>query len=348
MYVKFYGLKKKPFSLSPDPDALFMSPKHEKVYTHLRYAIFENKNFVVITGEIGAGKTTLINFLLRQIKKPFKIAYICNTLLSPVQFLKLICQELNVPVEDNDKPKILNILRNHLLKEYKSDRRVILIIDEAQNLSFQTLEEIRLISNLETEKEPLWQIILVGQPELRKKLKHPALKQFTQRVTVYCHLEPLNKEETYKYIKHRLRMAGAKDLNIFTDSAIEAIYKYSKGIPRLINIICDTALVYGFADGLFYIDENVIEEVVKDRQEEGLFLETKEHESNTILEKSRTSHDSEDVKTRIDFLEKRINLLENTVKNFSEQLEFYRNFQNDLQKLFKVLIDYFEREKEVK
>ena len=192
MYTKFYELQKKPFSLSPDPDYLFMSSKHEKVYIHLRYAIFENKNFVVITGEIGSGKTILINFLLRQIKEPFKIAYIRNTLVSPVQFLKFICQEFKISVEGLDKPKILDALREFLLKEYSANRRVILIIDEAQNLSFQTLEEIRLISNIETEKEPLWQIILVGQPELRKKLQHPSLKQFAQRVTVYCHLEPLS------------------------------------------------------------------------------------------------------------------------------------------------------------
>ena len=343
MYTKFYELQKKPFSLSPDPDYLFMSSKHEKVYIHLRYAIFENKNFVVITGEIGSGKTILINFLLRQIKEPFKIAYIRNTLVSPVQFLKFICQEFKISVEGLDKPKILDALREFLLKEYSANRRVILIIDEAQNLSFQTLEEIRLISNIETEKEPLWQIILVGQPELRKKLQHPSLKQFAQRVTVYCHLEPLGKEETFEYIRHRLRIAGARNLDIFTKDAMEAIYQHSKGIPRLINILCDTALVYGFADGLLSIDKNVIENVVEDRKKEGLFFEEEKKEKTSLVEKNRLSSIPEDLKMRLDFIEKRIDSLETMVKSFSEQLEFCRNLQQDLKKLFETLIKFFEK-----
>jgi len=343
MYTKFYELQKKPFSLSPDPDYLFMSPKHEKVYIHLRYAIFENKNFVVITGEIGSGKTILINFLLRQIKEPFKIAYIRNTLVSPVQFLKFICQEFKISVEGFDKPKILDALREFLLKEYSANRRVILIIDEAQNLSFQTLEEIRLISNIETEKEPLWQIILVGQPELRKKLQHPSLKQFAQRVTVYCHLEPLSKEETFEYIHHRLRIAGARNLDIFTKDAMEAIYQHSKGIPRLINILCDTALVYGFADGLLSIDKNVIENVVEDRKKEGLFFEEEKKEKTSLVEKNRLSSIPEDLKMRLDSIEKRIDSLETMVKSFSEQLEFCRNLQQDLKKLFETLIKFFEK-----
>jgi len=335
--------KKNPFSLSPDPDYLFMSSKHEKVYIHLRYAIFENKNFAVITGEIGSGKTILINFLLRQIKESFKIAYIRNTLVSPVQFLKFICQEFKISVERFDKPKILDTLREFLLKEYSANHRVILIIDEAQNLSFQTLEEIRLISNIETEKEPLWQIILVGQPELRKKLRHPSLKQFAQRVTVYCHLEPLNKEETFEYIRHRLRVAGARNLDIFTKDAMEAIYQHSKGIPRLINILCDTALVYGFADGLSYIDKNVIENVVEDRKKEGLFFEEERKEETSLVEKNRLSSIPEDLKMRLDSIEKRIDSLETMVKGFSEQLEFCRNLQKDLKKLFETLIKFFEK-----
>ncbi|NPA39150.1 MAG: AAA family ATPase [Thermodesulfobacteria bacterium] len=348
MYIKFYGLQKKPFSLSPDPDCLFMSPKHEKIYVHLKYAIFENKNFVVITGEIGSGKTTLINFLLRQIKEPYKVVYIRNTLVSPTQFLKLICQDLNIPVEGLDKPKILSALRDYLLKEYRTNRRIILIIDEAQNLSFQTLEEIRLISNLETEKEPLWQIILVGQPELKKKLQHPSLKQFVQRITVYCHLEPLNKEETFEYIKHRLRIAGAKNLDIFTKDAMEAIYRYSKGIPRLINILCDTALVYGFADELSFIDEKVVESVVEDRKKEGLFFEKEETEEVVShpkqLPTSSISNTSvEELKKQITHLENRLNSVETIVKNFSEQLEVYKALQQDLRNLVEVLVKYFEK-----
>ena len=346
MYTKFYGLKKKPFSLSPDPDILFMSPKHEKVYIHLKYAILENKNFVVITGEIGSGKTTLINFLLKQIKEPYKIVYIRNTLVSPIQFLKFICEDLKIPVEGLDKAKILNALREFLLKEHRANRRIILIIDEAQNLSFQTLEEIRLISNLETEKEHLWQIILVGQPELKRKLQHPSLKQFVQRVTVHCHLEPLNEEETFEYIRHRLRVAGAKNLNIFTEDAIKAIYQYSKGIPRLINILCDTALVYGFADELTSIDKSVIESVVEDRKKEGLFFEGENSENTFIANHKQLSSsppELQELKTRMDFFEKRLNSLESMIKNFSEQFEFCRSLQQDLKNLFEALIKYLEK-----
>ncbi len=339
MYEKFYGLQKKPFSLSPDPDYLFMSPKHEHVYINLRYAIYENKSLIVITGEIGSGKTTLINFFLRQIKKPLKVVYICNTLLSPSQFLKLICQDLEIPVNGLDKTEILSALNDFLLKEYNYGNRVIIIVDEAQNLSFQTLEEIRLISNLETEKEPLCQIILVGQPQLRQKLQHPSLRQFTQRVTVYCHLGPLSKDEVAEYIRHRLRVAGAKNLNIFTKTAIEAIYRYSKGIPRLINILCDTALVYGFADELPQIDEKVIESVVEDRKREGIFFGEDENEEK----KESFSSDSNNLEKRIDSIEERIKNLETLITEFSKQLQFYRDFQKDLQKLINFLIKHFEK-----
>ncbi|OAQ20534.1 XrtA/PEP-CTERM system-associated ATPase [Thermosulfurimonas dismutans] len=335
MYESFYGFREKPFILSPDPDYLFMSRKHENVYTHLRYAIYENKGFVVITGEIGSGKTTLLNFLLRRIKGPIKVAYVYNTTVSPLQFLKLICQELEIPVDGLDKAGILNVLNEFLLKEYAFRRRVILIVDEAQNLSLQTLEEIRLISNLETEKEPLWQIILVGQPELRRKLQHPSLKQLIQRVTVYCHLEPLNREEVAEYIRHRLRVAGARDLDLFTEDAVEAIYRYSRGIPRLINILCDTALVYGFADELPRIDRKVIEDVVEDRRKSGLFFDS---ESSRREEASATAPPSEDLQARVQALEQRVRVLEALVAELSERLDFCRSLERDWKGIMQALL----------
>lgn len=332
MYERFYGLREKPFTLSPDPSYLFMSPKHENVYTHLRYAVVENKGFVVITGEIGSGKTTLINYLLARIQGAVRVAYVYNTRVSPSQFLKLVARELEIPVETQDKVGIFEALNRFLLREYAAGRRVILIVDEAQNLSLSTLEEIRLISNLETQKEPLWQIILVGQPELRRKLEHPSLKQLVQRVTVYCHLEPLDLEETKAYVRHRLRVAGAKREDLFTEEALEAVYRYSRGIPRLINLICDTALVYGFADGIPRIGADLIETVVEDRRRSGLFFEPAETAGEV------PSPEAGDLGSRVRDLEQRVRVLEALVGELSERLEFCRSLEREWREILKNLL----------
>ena len=215
MYESFYGLKEKPFNLLPDPEYLFMSQGHENVYTHLEYAIGENKGFVVITGEIGSGKTTLINFLLNRIGQNIHVGLISNTYVSPTQLVKMICREFELEVEGMDKAEMIELFHGFLLRQYAENSRVLLIIDEAQNLSAETMEEIRMLSNLEAEKHHLLQMILVGQPELKHKLQRKELRQFAQRVTVSCHLNGLNKEEVDKYIRHRLKVAGAEDADIF-------------------------------------------------------------------------------------------------------------------------------------
>ena len=275
MYENFYGLKEKPFDLHPDPDYLYMSQIHENAYTHLEYAIRENKGFVVITGEIGSGKTTLINFLLTRVTQDMEVGLISNTSLSPEQFITVLCEEFEVPLSrsDTDKSKLIGRFHEFLLDRFAKGKRVVLIIDEAQNLSIETLEEIRLLSNLEAEKHHLMQTILVGQPELKNKLLSRQLEQFAQRVTVHCHLEGLNREEVEKYIHYRLKVAGANHRDIFTPDAIDAIYRHSRGIPRLINILCDTALVFGYADLLPHVNRDVIEAVVQSRKAGGLFVE---------------------------------------------------------------------------
>ena len=326
MYETFYGLREKPFNLSPDPSYLFMSSKHERVYNYLRYALLENKGFVVITGEIGSGKTTLIKYILSKIQGIVKVAYIYNTTVSPSQFLKLVALELKIPIRGLDKVGIFEALKNFLLTENRLRRRVVLVVDEAQNLSLSTLEEIRLVSNLGTEKEPLWQIVLVGQPELRRKLKHPSLKQLVQRITVHCHLEPLNLEETKLYVRHRLRKAGGSP-EIFTEEALEEIYTHSKGIPRLINLICDTALVYGFADGLRRIGPEVIESVVKDRQEGGLFYEV-EASPFQLREEGSSLPSLEEILSHLKNLEDRVRILEALVSEFAEYSEFLRSLKS--------------------
>ncbi len=266
MYESFYNLKEKPFNLTPDPDYVYMSPGHENAFTHLEYAIMESKGFVVITGEIGSGKTTLINYLLRKIPQNVHIGIINNTFIDPQELLKMICQEFEIPVEGDDKTVLLTSLYGYLLDQFARKERVVLILDEAQNLSEKTLEEIRMLSNLESEKHHLIQMILVGQPQLKEKLQRKSLEQFVQRVTVYCHLDALDKVEVNNYIYHRLQVAGAENLNIFDENAIKSVYKHSLGIPRLINILCDAALVYGYADDLKVIGWETIETVAQARK----------------------------------------------------------------------------------
>ena len=266
MYESFYGLKEKPFNLTPDPDYIFMSRGHENALIHLEYAITENKGFVVITGEIGSGKTTIINYLLRKIPQDIHIGIINNTLIQPLQFLKMICQEFELQVEREDKTAVLTQFYNFLLEQYAQKRRVVLIVDEAQNLPEVTIEEIRLLSNLESEKQHLIQIILIGQPQLKYKLQKKSLEQFVQRVTVYAHLYGLDKAEVNEYIRHRLRVAGGENLDLFDEGALNAIYQYTHGIPRMVNILCDTALVYGYADEIKIIGKELIESVAEARK----------------------------------------------------------------------------------
>ncbi len=265
MYESFYGLKEKPFNLSPDPDYLYMSPGHENVYNHLEYAVQESKGFVVVSGEVGAGKTTLINYLLRAIPQAIHVGIINNTLVEPQELLRMICQEFDLDITNAEKTVLLTRFYNYLLECYAKRERVILIIDEAQNLPEKSLEEIRMLSNLESEKEHLIQMILVGQPQLKDKLRRKSLEQFVQRVTVYCHLHALDKAQVENYIRHRLIVAGAQDLGIFDPEAVDAIFKHSQGIPRLINILCDSALVYGYADDVRVIGRDLIDSVARAR-----------------------------------------------------------------------------------
>jgi general secretion pathway protein A len=265
MYESFYGLKEKPFNLTPDPDYFYMSPGHENVYTHLEYAIQESKGFVVVTGEVGSGKTTLINYLLRKIPQSIHVGIINNTLVQFQELLRMICLEFELEIANAEKALLLTRLYSFLLEKYSKRERVILIIDEAQNLPEKTLEEIRMLSNLEAEKHHLLQMILVGQPQLKEKLERKNLEQFVQRITVYCHLDALDKNQVDHYIRHRLKIAGAQNLDLFDPEALDAIFKHSLGIPRLINMLCDAALVYGYADDAKIIDRELIEAVAQAR-----------------------------------------------------------------------------------
>jgi general secretion pathway protein A len=267
MYEQYYGLKQKPFDITPDPRFLYMSEQHREAYAHLTYALNESKGFTVITGEVGTGKTTLIQMLLSRLDGHTRTAHLFNPKLSTRDFLKYICHDLGLKTEGlTTKGELLTLLHNFLLECYARKERVILIIDEAQTLSANLLEEVRLLTNLETPKSKLLQVILMGQPELDKILADQRFRQLKQRISVRYYLKPLNRKETKEYIEKRLKVAGARDCNLFEDSAIREIHRRSNGIPRLINVLCDNALVTGFVEEKPIIDKGIIREVAKDME----------------------------------------------------------------------------------
>lgn len=265
MYKEFYGLSDKPFSIVPNPAYLYKSKKHQEALTHLEYGIMEGACFMLLTGEIGSGKTTLIRYLLNNIESNIDTVVIFNTNINADQLISQILNELGITPK-KDKSGNLDLLYQYLINEFSKGNRVLLIIDEAQNLAYEVLEEIRMLSNLQSDAEILLEIMLVGQPELIKKIKSPKLAQLAQRVSVNYHLEPLAAQEVREYISFRLKKAGGKQ-DIFTPNAISIISNTSRGIPRIINMLCDTALVYGYGDDLEVIDAKVIEHVIKDKKE---------------------------------------------------------------------------------
>lgn len=246
MYEKYYGFTDKPFNTTPDSKFFYASAKHEEALNCLLLAISERNGFIVITGEIGSGKTTVCRTLLNKLDAATKVALVLNTHLGKKELLTTILEDFNVEYRSTSKTHLLSALNKFLLEQASKDMNVVLIIDEAQNLTPSVLEEVRMLSNLETEREKLLQIVLMGQPELKAKLALPRLEQFRQRVVLHYHLPPLSEVETEEYIRHRLIKAGNEDADIFTPEAIAEIYKYSKGVPRLINIICNSALISGF------------------------------------------------------------------------------------------------------
>lgn len=247
MYLEFYGLREMPFNVTPDPKFLFLSPTHQEALSHLRYGIAEKKGFIVLTGEVGCGKTTLCRALLQELDAAeYETAVILNPRLSEAAMARAILQELGEEVRAEDKDDLLRALYDSLLERILAGKEIILLIDEAQNLDFQTLEYIRLISNLESDAQKLLQIVLVGQPELRKKLEDKRLRQLRQRVQVTCWLKPLGYEETVYFIQHRLVCAGGSGLPTFTRRALKSIHARANGIPRMINNLCDKALLSAY------------------------------------------------------------------------------------------------------
>jgi len=264
MYCQFYNLKERPFNVTSDPAFFFLSNKHKEALSYLLYGINQRKGIMVVTGEIGTGKTTLCRFFLNQLGKNVKTAFILNPIFSDLQLLEAIVMDFGIPIKNRSRLALAWELNRFLLNESASGNNVVLIIDEAQNLKPQSLEQIRMLTNLETAKDKLLQIILVGQPELNQKLELYNLRQLKQRIMVKYHITPLEKEDIKNYVEHRLATAGAQGRIKFTDEAFQAISDFSSGIPRLINILCDRSLLAGFVAESSIIDTNIVNKCLEE------------------------------------------------------------------------------------
>jgi general secretion pathway protein A len=264
VYRDYYGFSEKPFDLTPDPKYLYLSPKHKEVLAHLVYGLQENNGFLKIIGEVGTGKTMICRSFLKELRDDFSIAYVFNPAINEVELLQTINSELGLPSETNSKKKLVDILNIFLLAERKRGHRVVVIIDEAQALQVRVLDQLRLLSNLETETEKLIQIVLIGQPELDLLLNKNELRQLRQRITISWELLPLNRDETRGYIQHRINVALGKGRVQFSRSAVELIFKYSHGIPRMINVIADRSLLIAYTMSTKKITRKIVRPAVKD------------------------------------------------------------------------------------
>jgi general secretion pathway protein A len=250
MYEAYYGLQEKPFGITPDPRYLYLGKTHQEAFAHLLYGLRNRVGFIAITGEIGAGKTTILRTLCTQLEETsYRLALIFNPRLTPIGLLQSINTEFGLPGRRRSLVGLVQELNQFLLEENHAGRTPVLIVDEAQNLAPAVLEQIRLLSNLETERDKLIQIVLVGQPELADQLARPNLRQLNQRIVVRCRLDPLDDEETAAYVQHRLQVAGRSDGALFAPAALREVHRRSIGFPRLINIICDRALLVAYAEG---------------------------------------------------------------------------------------------------
>ena len=266
MYKDFFGLKENPFDLTPDSHFLFPSKKHQEALAHLTYGIEARKGFILITGEVGAGKTTLCRALLSRMNSNTEVAFVLNSYLNAFEVLQAINEDLGIKSKAKSKKELVDELNEFLLEQKQRSRNVVVLIDECQNLPFETLEQLRMLSNLETEKDKLLQIVMVGQPELLEILNTPELRQLNQRITVRYHLYPLDFKEMSDYIDHRLKVAGSETGLDFTTSALKKIYRYSRGIPRIVNVVCDNTLLAAYVSEKKKITASLVNKAIKEIQ----------------------------------------------------------------------------------
>lgn len=265
MYKKFFGLRENPFNVNPDPRYLYMTGHAQEALACLTYGIQNRKGFVLLTGEVGTGKTTLLNKLLDWLhRERIPTAFVFNPRLNVTQFLDFMMADFGLPCEPKMKSQTLLKFNHWLLERHRAGETAVLVVDEAQNLSPQVMEEIRLLTNLETSTEKLLQIVLAGQPELETKLSQPQLRQLRQRITLRSKTHPLNRAETVAYVAERLKVAGSDGHEIFSPEALEAVFRYSKGIPRIVNLLCEHALISAFVDQKPRVEPDVIDEVARE------------------------------------------------------------------------------------
>jgi len=264
VYLEYYGLTEPPFDITPNPRFLFYSAKHREAFNHLLYGIRERKGFVQMTGEVGAGKTTLCRAMLEKLEGKYATALILNPVMSAAELLKAVALEYGLPVSGLDRLEILGVINQFLLRQAEDGKETVLIIDEAQDLTDELLEQVRLLSNLETDNRKLLQIVLLGQPELRARLNAYRLRQLRQRITVRYHLSPLTRYEVVQYVQHRIHVSGGNGTPSFTRPALWRIYHYSQGVPRLVNAVCDKALLAGFVSQRERIDFQMVGRAVRE------------------------------------------------------------------------------------
>jgi len=298
MYKTFYNLQRNPFEITPDPSFLFPTTRHNEALASLYYGVTSHRGFVVLTGEVGTGKTLILRSLLGLLqRRDVAFALIFNPTLSPLEFMRYIALDFGLPVAGKAKDELIHVLNGFLLQRHQKRLTTMLVVDEAHHLSSEILEEIRLLTNLETSQQKLLQIVLAGQPELDLKLDSHELRQLKQRIALRCHLDPLNVNETRDYMRRRLQIAGANGaVQIFSGPAIEAIFGHSRGIPRLVNTICENALLAGYAKHAPTITSEIIDEVARDlrlgvvavdAKNNAGFL-SKEQEQNELLRAVKT------------------------------------------------------------
>jgi general secretion pathway protein A len=269
MYEQFYKLREKPFSLAPDPSYLYLAKRHRHALTLLEYVLAEASGFALITGEVGCGKTTVVRHFLERIDGRISVAFITNTHPGMGPLLPWIVNALDLDAGQAPPSELYRRFARHAMREYQDKQRIVVVIDEAQNLGVGGLEELRVLSNLNSGKEMVLQTILIGQPELRESLRLQSLRQFAQRIAIDHHIEALQRDETFGYVRHRVGIAGGSP-ELFAPEALELIHECTGGVPRLVNIICDTALVYGFSDQRVSIEADLVEQVIRDRMGGGL------------------------------------------------------------------------------
>jgi general secretion pathway protein A len=263
MYLSFYGLAEKPFNATPDPRFLYMTPGHREALAQLLYGTQERKGFIVLTGNVGTGKTTLLHALCQRLNGQSAVSFVVNSTLPFDELLEYVLADFGITKTGDSRAQRLMALNSFLIERARTGQNTVLVIDEAQNLDVTTLEQIRLLSNFETPTSKLLQILLVGQPELKSRLNLPELRQLKQRVGLRCQIPPLTREETSAYIRTRLRIAGARDLGLFADPAVDRISTYAGGIPRLINTVCDHCLLFGYSDQKRRIDRHIVEMAIE-------------------------------------------------------------------------------------